>query len=67
MLCMSGIDVSKFSAGSVWPAVTSKAWAAAVAFAWIMTMASWSREPTFAKNYNNIVDVSDPCQNAVLD
>lgn len=68
LLGMSGIDVSKFSAGSVRPAAASKARAAAVPVACIMAKAGWSRESTFAKYYNkNIVDTSDLFQNAVLD
>ena len=67
LLRMSGIDVSKFSAGSVQPAAASKAGVAAVPVACIMAKAGWSRESTFAKYYNkNIVAASDPFQDAVL-
>ena len=68
MLCMSGIDVSKFSAGSVRPAAASKAGVAAVPVACIMAKAGWSRESTFARYYNkSIVPASDPFQDAVLE
>ena len=68
MLCMSGIDVAKFSAGSVRPAAVSKAGVAAVPVACIMAKAGWSRESTFAKYYNkNIVAACDPFQDAVLE
>lgn len=68
MLRMSGIDTSKFSAGSVRPAAASKAKVAAVPVTCIMAKAGWSRESTFAKYYNkNIVDASDLFQEAVLD
>lgn len=68
LLSMAGIDVAKFSAGSVRPAAASKARAAAVPVACIMAKAGWSRESTFAKYYNkNIVNASDVFQNAVLE
>ncbi|MPC62091.1 hypothetical protein E2C01_056173 [Portunus trituberculatus] len=68
MLCMSGIAVSKFSAGSVRPAAASKAGVATVPVACIMVKAGSSRESTFAKYYNkNIVAASDLFQDAVLE
>ncbi|XP_063859168.1 uncharacterized protein LOC135100135 [Scylla paramamosain] len=68
ILRMSGIDISKFSAGSVRPAAASKAGVAAVPVACIMAKAGWSRESTFAKYYNkNIVAASDLFQDAVLE
>ncbi|MPC73598.1 hypothetical protein E2C01_067933 [Portunus trituberculatus] len=68
MLCMSGVDISKFSAGSVQPAAASKAGVAAVPVACIMAKVGWSKESTFAKNYNkNIVAASDLFQDAMLE
>lgn len=68
MLNMSGVDTSKFTAGSVRPAAASKAKAMAVPLTCIMAKAGWSSETTFAKYYNKqIVTGSDPFQDAILE
>lgn len=67
MLCMSGVDTTKFKAGSVRPAAASKAKALAVPVTCIMQKAGWSRETTFAKYYDkHIATNSDLFQDAVL-
>ena len=66
MLYMSGLNISKFSASSVWPAAASKAGVAAAPVSCIMAKAGWSRESTFAKYYNkNIVVACDRFQDTV--
>lgn len=67
MLSMSGVDTTKFKAGSVRPAATSKAKAMAVPVTCIMQKAGWSRETTFAKYYDKRIETnSDIFQDAVL-
>ena len=66
-LCMSGIDTSKCSAGSVRPAAVSKARGAAVPVSCIVAKMGWYRESALVKYYNDIVAVSDPVQGAVLE
>ncbi|KAK3889264.1 hypothetical protein Pcinc_006829 [Petrolisthes cinctipes] len=68
MLVMSGVDTTKYSAGSVRPAAASKAKARAVPITFIMAKAGWSSEATFAKYYDKIiVQDSDTFQDAVLE
>lgn len=68
VLKISGVDTSKFTAGSVRPAAASKAKTSAVPIHYIMDKAGWSREATFAKFYDKkIVTLGDPFQDAVLD
>ncbi|KAK3890263.1 hypothetical protein Pcinc_005794 [Petrolisthes cinctipes] len=68
MLVMSGVDTTKYSAGSVRPAAASKAKAMAVPITFIMAKAGWSSEATFAKCYDKIiVQDSDTFQDAVLE
>ncbi|KAK3894573.1 hypothetical protein Pcinc_001665 [Petrolisthes cinctipes] len=68
MLVMSGVDTTKYSAGSVCPAAASKAKAMAVPITFIMAKAGWSSEATFAKYYDKIiVQDSDTFQDAVLE
>ncbi|KAK3890246.1 hypothetical protein Pcinc_005779 [Petrolisthes cinctipes] len=68
MLVMSGVDTTKYSAGSVRPAAASKAKAMAVPITFIMAKAGWSSEATFAKYYDKIiVQDSDTFQDAVLE
>lgn len=65
---MSGTDTATFTAGSVRPAVASKAKVMAVPVECIMEKAGWSREITFAKYYNkHIVTGTDSFQDAVLE
>ena len=65
---MSGVDTDKYSAGSVRPAVASKAKAMAVPVTHIMAKAGWSRAATFAKYYDKeVVPEIDMFQEAVLE
>ncbi|MPC52836.1 hypothetical protein E2C01_046715 [Portunus trituberculatus] len=66
MLGICGIDTTKFTAGSVRPASTSKAKALAVPISTIMAKASWT-QTTFAWHYiKHIIQESDAFQQAVL-
>ena len=68
MLTMSGVDTTRFTAGSVRPAAASKAKAMAVPVECIMAKAGWSRETTFATYYDkHIVTGSDRFQEAILE
>lgn len=63
MLRRSGVDTTKFTAGSVRSAATSKAKAMSVPIASIMSKAGWTQESTFAKFYDkHIVSEVDPFQ-----
>lgn len=67
MLNRSGVDTSKFTAGSVRPAAVSKAKAMAVPISCIMSKAGWSQECTFAKFYDKPITTEvDHFQEAVL-
>ena len=67
IMCRSGVDTGKFTAGSVRQAAASRAKAASVPISCIMAKAGWSRERTFAKFYDKtIVEAGDPFQDAVL-
>lgn len=67
MLRRSGVDTTKFTAGSVRSAAASKAKALSVPISSIMSKAGWTQESTFAKFYDkHIVPVVDPFQEAVL-
>ena len=67
MLNRSGVDTTKFSAGSVRPAAASKAKALSVPISCIMAKAGWSQESTFAKFYDKtIIRPVDQFQEAVL-
>ena len=68
MLALSGVDVSRFTAGSVRPAAASRAKAMAVPISCIMEKAGWDRESTFAKFYDKIIlSGSDKFQDAILE
>ncbi|MPC90979.1 hypothetical protein E2C01_085986 [Portunus trituberculatus] len=67
MLGICGINTTKFMAGSVRPASTSKAKALAVPIFTIMAKAGWTQETTFAQHYNkHIIQESDAFQQAFL-
>lgn len=66
MLDLSGVDTTRFKAGSVRAAAASKAKASAVPINCIMEKAGWSRASTFAKFYDRQVDSTDQFQDAVL-
>lgn len=67
MLDRCGIDTTKYTAGSVRPASTSKAKALAVPITTIMAKAGWTQETTFARHYNKIiVQDTDSFQQAIL-
>ena len=67
VLHMSGVNIAKYSAGSVRPAAASKDKAMAVPITHIMVKTGWSRETTFAKYYDkDIVSKCDIFQEAVL-
>lgn len=68
MLAISGVDTSKFTAGSVRPAAASKAKAMAVPISCILEKAGWDRESTFTKFYDKqIVTGSDKFQDAIFE
>ena len=67
MLQLTGINTSRFTAGSTRPAAASKAKAMAVPIACIMAKAGWTNERTFARFYDkNIIPIADTFQEAVL-
>lgn len=67
MLRRSGVDTTKFTAGSVRSAAVSKAKAMSIPIASIMAKAGWTQESTFAKFYDkHIVSGMDPFQEAIL-
>ena len=67
MLDRSGVDIVKFKAGSVQPAVASQAMTMSVPITCIMAKAGWSRESTFAKFYDkHVITTGDPFKKAVL-
>jgi len=67
MLGICGIDTTKYTAGRVRPAGTSKAKAMAVPINSIMAKAGWTQEAAFAKHYDkDIIQNTDPFQQAVL-
>ena len=55
MLHMSGVNTTKYTAGSVRAAAASQAKAKSVPLCHIMSKAGWSRESTFAKYYNKAI------------
>ena len=67
MLHLSGVDTTRYTAGSVWPEASSKAKTMAIPVAHIMAKAGWSQETTFAKHYDKVIacDIDD-FQEAVL-
>lgn len=68
MLYRSGVDTTRFTAGSVRSAAVSKAKAMSIPIACIMSKAGWTRESTFAKYYDKrIVKEVDSFQEAVLE
>lgn len=67
MLRRCGIDTTKYTAGSVRPASTSKAKALAVPITTIMAKAGWTQETTFARHYNKLIEQdTDSFQQAIL-
>ena len=67
MLGVCGIDTTKYTAGSVRSATTSKAKAMAVPINVIMAKAGWTQETTFARHYNKaIIQDADLFLQAVL-
>ncbi|MPC51744.1 hypothetical protein E2C01_045597 [Portunus trituberculatus] len=65
MLDKSGMDTTKFTAGSVCAAATSKAKTMAVPVSCIMARAGWTRGSTFAKFYDKHIGTIDLFQDAV--
>ncbi|MPC32046.1 hypothetical protein E2C01_025349 [Portunus trituberculatus] len=66
MLRRSGVDMSRFTAGSVRSTAVSKAKAMAVPIACIMATAGWSQESTFAHYYDRPLTEVGDIQEAVL-
>ena len=66
MLHMSGVNIAKYSAGSVRPVVALKDKAMAVPITHIMAKVGWSRETTFAKYYDKETVSECVFQEAVL-
>ena len=66
VLHMSGVNIAKYSAGSVRLAAASKDKAMAVPITHIMAKAGWSRETTFAKYYDKETVSECVFQEAVL-
>ncbi|MPC84871.1 hypothetical protein E2C01_079621 [Portunus trituberculatus] len=67
MLRRSGVETSRFTAGSVRSAAVSKAKAMAVPIACIMARAGWSQESTFARYYDRpLTEVGDTFQDVIL-
>lgn len=67
MLVLSGVNIARFTAGSVRTAAASKAKAMAVPVAHIMAKAGWSQETTFARHYDKVIArTGDEFQEAVL-
>ena len=67
MLCGSGVDTSRFTAGGVRPAAVSKARAMALPITCVLSQAGWTLVCAFAKFYDKrfVPDVV-PFQEAVL-
>ena len=67
LLSRSGVDTSKFKAGSVRSAAVSKSKAMDLPIACIMSNTGWTRESTFAKFYDKpILTAVSSFQEAVL-
>lgn len=66
LLGRSGVDTTRFKAGSVRAAAASKAKALAVPVTCILAKAGWTRARTFAKFYDKQVGTTDSFQDAVL-
>lgn len=67
VLALSGVNIARYTAGSVRPAAASKAKAMAVPVAHIMSKAGWSQETTFARHYDKVIARNeDVFQEAVL-
>ena len=68
VLFISGVDTSKFTAGSVRTAAASKAKAMAVPVSCILEKAGWARKTTFAKFYDKHISTgSDRFQDAIFE